>query len=140
MRPATSLIVCLSTVVTFSCGENGDVTEPIQNVSFSTEVQPIFTANCISLGCHIGPNPQLGMDLTVGQTIASIVGVESVQSALLRVAPGQSSSSYLYQKVSGGQITSGGSGDRMPPPPRLALDDNELEVIRVWIEEGALNN
>ena len=63
-----------------------------------------------------------------------------VQSAMLRVTAGQSSSSYLYQKIVDAQVAAGGSGDRMPPPPRNALDSEEIEIIRVWIDEGALSN
>ncbi len=140
LKMRTNLFVCSVAVLISACGENGGTTAPVENVSFSADVQPIFTANCTSLGCHIAPNSQLGMELNLGQAYTNIVGVQAVQATMPRVTPGQSSASYLYQKVIDAQVAAGGSGHRMPPEPRTALDSDELETIRVWIEEGALNN
>jgi len=124
-----------------ACGENGDIVPPPENVSFANDIQPIFTVNCISLGCHIGPTPQQGMDLTSGESYAHIVGVASMElNSMLRINPQNPSTSYLFQKVSGTHLTVGGTGDRMPPPPRPALDDDEIELLRIWITEGAMNN
>ena len=68
-----------------------------------------------------------------------LVGVPSRQSALLRVAPGFPSRSYLWHKLRGTHASVGGGGDRMPQgdPP---LSTAQMNVIRAWIVEGALDD
>ena len=52
-------------------------------VSFATQVQPVFTANCAFGGCHGGATPQLGMNLSAGLAYANIVGVAAVELATM---------------------------------------------------------
>ncbi len=53
-----------------------------------------------------------------------------------RVIPGNSAGSFLYQKVA--RIQTCGVG--MPPPPSSAVSAADVDAIRDWIDEGALNN
>lgn len=133
-------ILLLTIAIGFACSGGDDPVEP-QDVSFANDIQPIFNGSCASLGCHIGPNPQRGMDLSLGEAYDDIVGVTSVElNTMPRVTPGEPSNSYLYRKVQDTHLAAGGTGDRMPPPPRQALDAEDVELIRVWIQEGALSN
>ncbi len=105
-------------------------------ISFSRDVQPIFSATCAL--CHQGAGPA---DLTLepGASYANLVGRPSSESNLPRVAPGNLQGSYLVHKLQGTQASVGGSGAQMPysgtplAPPQLAL-------ITGWIQEGAPNN
>lgn len=143
-----SLLVVLAALVLPAAGcandleESGSgVTPPIgMVVSFSADIQPIFNNNCAFPGCHAAPliDPP-GMDLSDGQALASLVGVQSVESPLLRVAPGDSQASYLLHKLLGTQNTVGGSGERMPFGGPY-LPDAEIDLIRDWIDQGAQAN
>jgi hypothetical protein len=55
-----------------------------------------------------------------------------------RVEPGDPDRSYLYHKITGTQADVGGSGDPMPKGGRLS--DAEIQTIRDWIAQGALDN
>ena len=55
----------------------------------------------------------------------------AVVEGLVRVAPGDPDRSFLYVKVT----DPGGMGE--PMPPFRALPDEQVELIRRWIEDGA---
>jgi hypothetical protein len=113
---------------------------PGPSVTLSGHVQPVLSANCALSGCHVGPNPVLGQDLTVGRTFSNIVDVPSVEvPSLRRVRPFLPDSSYLVHKIQGTQAAVGGSGDRMPLIGG-PLTEGEIAVIRAWIAGGALDN
>ncbi len=106
-------------------------------VSFSGQVQPIFTASCALANCHTGATPTGSMNLTAGVARANIVNVNAVGApGNIRVIPGNASNSYLIRKLEGGpNIVGGQMPDGMPP-----LSASTIQVIRAWIDQGALNN
>lgn len=100
-----------------------------------TEIQDtIFTPRCAFDGCHAGPLPQQGMDLSPGVARGSIVGVPSAELTMLdRVEPGDPTNSYLWMKLAGdARIV----GERMPFGGPY-LSDEEIERVRSWIAAGA---
>ncbi len=108
-------------------------------VSFSVEIQPIFTTACA--GCHSpggnADSARIPSHLTDGEAYDLIVGVPSVQrSDLILVVPGDSAASLLYLKVSS---ISPPTGNRMPLFAPV-LSDAEIGLIRDWINQGAENN
>jgi hypothetical protein len=107
-------------------------------VSFSTQVQPIFTANCAFPACHSAPAVQKGLDLTTATSAyASLVNVPSAEClTTFRVDPRFPDSSYLIWKLEGTGPCFHGS--QMPLGGVLAPPD--LNTIRRWILEGARNN
>jgi hypothetical protein len=112
----------------------------VVSAAFSTDVQPIFSANCAFSGCHAGPTPQAGQNLTQGNAYTSIVNVPSTEvPSMDRIEPGDPSRSYLVHKIRGTFAEVGGTGDQMP----LGLGElqaNEIDIIRAWVQAGALNN
>jgi len=107
------------------------------NVSFSNQVQPIFTSNCALSGCHAGASAIYGQDLSAGHAYSSTVNVPSYEnSKIMRIKPYQPDSSYLYLKITG---ASGISGVRMPYQ-RSPLDSADILTIKAWINQGAKNN
>ena len=112
-------------------------------VGLARDVQPIFTQSCALSGCHAGAFPAANMSLEEGRLFdpqQGIVDVPSVERlGLVRVLSGDADSSYLVNKIEGTQAAVGGAGDRMPPGA-APLPDFAIDIIRRWIDEGALDN
>ncbi len=105
---------------------------PIDTAYFTTEVETIFQAKCWL--CH---PPYGGMDLTVSEAYGNLVNVTSTNYAPAnRVVPGNLDASILWHKVTGDGIY----GVMMPPPGYTQLTLEEVQTIRDWIEQGALDN
>lgn len=97
----------------------------------------IFSTSCALSGCHAGANPVLGLDLSAGEAHASLVDVASTERPdLSRVEPGAPDESYLVHKIEG---RSSIEGQRMPAG-RDPLSQEEIDVIREWIVQGAPAN
>jgi len=103
-----------------------------------TEIQTqIFTMSCALSGCHTGPSPQAGMNLSAGVAYAQIVGVASSEvPSLQRINPGNPSQSYMIQKLEGAP---GIQGARMPFGGPF-LPQATIDRIRAWVDAGAPNN
>jgi hypothetical protein len=86
-------------------------------VDFVRDIQPIFQKSCLM--CH-GPQTQMAG-----------LRVDAKQSVLTRVVvPGKSAESRLYRRVAGiGDVA------RMPMGGRLS--DDQIAMIKTWIDEGA---
>lgn len=108
-------------------------------VSFAQDIQPILSTYCA--GCHVSgglaDREGIALRLVAGQSYGGLVNQRSVQDdSFTLVVPGDSSQSLMWMKVS---MDDPPVGARMPfqlPP----LDDARIELIRRWIDEGALDN
>ncbi len=100
-------------------------------VSFATQIQPIFNANCVI--CHTPGGLGGFMSLTTGSAYASLFQ-PSLQAGLLRVVAGNSATSPLFLRISGTTV-----GNQMPlgGTPLSAADQT---LIKNWIDQGAANN
>lgn len=98
------------------------------------EVQErVFSPSCVV--CHSGNAPAEGLDLSAGAAYDDLVNVSSSQVPdLARVAPGDPENSYLYIKITGDDRMADGTS-RMPMGG--ALSDDEIALVRDWIEAGA---
>jgi len=123
--------------------DNNDNNTNTGGSAFAADIQPLFTARCAFSGCHAGANPAQGMDLSAGQAYANIVNVPANETAstsgLMRVRPSFPDSSYLVHKIQGTQQSVGGSGGQMPLT-NCCLSQSDIDRIRQWITDGALNN
>ncbi len=103
-----------------------------KSVSFSQEIQPLFTKNCAVPDCHTGPKPRKGLVLDQEKAYQNLVNVKSKESPRqMRIAPGDLNKSYLFDKITGNQS----DGDRMPPKKKLPRES--IELIKAWILAGA---
>jgi hypothetical protein len=92
-------------------------TKPPQYVSFSTDLQPIFTTNCALSGCHVKGSqvPYLSADVSYQQLLGGFVNT---------IKPDQSE---LYIQINGNmQVHIPNADDR--------------QKIYDWIRNGAPNN
>ena len=133
---STSWAFVVSCVIA-ACGESG--TEPGE-VSFSRQIQPILTDRCAFGGCHASTSPAAGQSLAEGLSYMSTVNVPSEElPSMHRVEPGDPDQSYLVHKIQGTHLDVGGSGLRMPRGQE-PLSDDQIQLIRNWILQGARNN
>lgn len=104
--------------------------------SFSSDVQPIFTASCNDTACHDATGSAAQLDLTEGSAYDSLVGATAFQCDRTLVVAGELEDSYLVNKLTGIDMCSG----TLMPKANMALPDDELDVILAWICEGAAND
>ncbi len=95
-------------------------------IDYNSRIQPIFDGNCTA--CHGGES---GVTLSSYQAVMNSVGDQYGRNI---VEPEEPDNSPLYDKISSDNPQ---FGTRMPQGgPPLSSDD--IEAIRQWIEEGAL--
>ena len=98
---------------------------PASDVSYAVSVQPLFNQTCALSGCHAdGPRPNP----------LSLTSYENLMfNSLQVVVAGEPDQSVLVLRVEG-RIA-----PRMPLS-RNPLNQNQINGLRAWIAEGALNN
>lgn len=94
-------------------------------VYFQNQILPLLQSGCAVSGCHVGGNPPKGVLFTDYQTIINTADVR----------PGNPDGSDLFEVISETNLNK-----RMPPPPRLAFTNEQQELVRKWILQGAQNN
>ncbi|MCM2371851.1 DUF1549 domain-containing protein [Aporhodopirellula aestuarii] len=99
-----------------------------RQVSFLTDVLPIVRTKCF--GCHQGAR-KLG-EYQMNDFAEMLRGGESGEPAIV---PGDANASYLID-----QIVSEDGVAAMPKTPQKPLHKSEVELIRRWIDQGAVND
>lgn len=105
-------------------------------VLFSTQVQPIFTASCATSGCHVSGSIA-PMSLEVGVSRSNLVEVNATNGPCAgskRVKTSDANASVLVKRLDGTTC-----GQQMPQGGS-SLPAVQRQVIRDWINQGALNN
>lgn len=95
-------------------------TEP---VDYLRDVKPLLAKHCVA--CHGEKKPRAGLRLDTG--LAAIKGGEAGPS----IVPGKPEESTLIEAVVGG-----GDIERMPLK-RPPLSEDEIRILRAWVEQGA---
>lgn len=95
----------------------------------------VFNVSCAASACHDATMPQQMLDLSsLSASEAGLIDVDSVQvPSLKRVAPGDSSASYLMDKLLGENIPA----PYVQMPLGGMLCDPKIAVIEQWIDDGA---
>lgn len=102
------------------------------------DIQPIWDANCQDPSCHDSEGPAAGLDLQtpgVRDRLCSNNSAVITNLALVDCEMFDPDESWVYRKVTG-DIDLPGAGSLMPVGGMLTSD--ELALIEVWIEGGAL--
>lgn len=109
------LLLCQSF---YACRHKGDISSP--EISFQNQVKPILANNCAYSGCHFGE---------------AEFSLENYESVSRKVSPGNAWKSDIFKSasaLSGFKV--------MPPPPKPTLSEQQLQLIYLWIAQGAKNN
>jgi mono/diheme cytochrome c family protein len=101
-----------------------------QNVTYADDVRPILQKHCIE--CHVAGQQGARASGLLLDSYASLMKGTSFGPV---INPGSSMASSLYILISG--------KDKLTitmPHGQKPLSDEEIETIRVWIENGAVEN
>ncbi len=110
--------------------ESGETT-----VSYNLDLVPLFAnAGCLTSACHTGSFPQSSYNLESYEGTFG-PGDQAEIFNLCNIVPGDADASYLIEKLEANPR----SGVRMPQG-LTPLTDDEIEMIRTWIAEGAQDN
>jgi len=94
-------------------------------VYFQNQVLPLLISQCAKSGCHDAQTHKEGVKLIDYQSVINTG----------KVKPFQPSSSKMYT-----MLNLSNPEDRMPPAPNSPLTTDQKNLIKKWIEQGALNN
>jgi hypothetical protein len=114
---------CAGNCLTFN------TTNCIDIPSWSTQIHPIFTANC---GCHGGGFPPWAGNPSASTAYDLIVGVAG-GGGVQYINPGNPNSSSIVLRVESGVAP-------MPPAPAMPLTPAQQQLIRDWVQGGAPEN
>ena len=118
-------MILFSIVVMISCAKK-NANNVMANVSFSSDILPIFQANCaINSSCHVGAdNLNKHVDLTDSMAYNTITTKGLVNTAT-------PAASVLYNQIQTGI---------MPKAPYSKLSAAQINLVLNWIQQGAKNN
>jgi mono/diheme cytochrome c family protein len=127
-----AIIIVLSSAIFIGCSDMGDPVSPSGNggnggggVDYATQIQPIFTNNCAP--CHTSSPYQNNFNLT---SYASVMQGDSDNGPV--IVAGDADNSLLVGRL---EATAGSV-----MPPGGALLQSQIDLIRQWIDEGALES
>lgn len=127
--------LCLTLIVLSACQsekiDNSMIVEPVDEVSFAADIQPILTNSCGGFGCHVGESTN-GVEVS---NYAQVMTSQGLQYGGLIVIPGNGAESPLVDKL--------GLNPRFPsrmPLGAAPLTATQISLIRTWIDEGAQDN
>ena len=96
-------------------------------VDYNRDIRPLLSDTCFT--CHGPDEQQRQADLRLD----SREGIFAERRGYRIVVPGNSSQSRLFQRVSAQNQAA-----RMPPPyAEASLTNEQIELIRLWIDQGA---
>lgn len=105
--------------------------------TFTRVKAEILTPSCAISGCHAAGTTINGMELVVGGEHAALVDAASIgKPGETLVIPGNSDTSYVVLKL---EDAVGIAGYPMPSPFG-GLDGELIQLMRDWIDDGALDN
>ena len=125
-----------------ACGGGGEDAPPPAPPA-PTGLQPtlasiqanVFTPSCAKSSCHTGGSPPAGLSLDPGLSWQNLYLIASSQNmSLVRVIPMNPDGSFLIHKLEGTALV----GGPMPADGPPFLQQATIDVIRQWIENGAL--
>ncbi|HLP94840.1 MAG TPA: c-type cytochrome domain-containing protein [Saprospiraceae bacterium] len=96
------------------------------SVYFQNQILPILVSNCTESGCHNAQDQEDGVVLDSYQGLVS-----TVENA---------TQNDLHENKLMRAILDGDSDDRMPPAPKSPLSTDQINLLKKWLEQGAINN
>lgn len=103
---------------------NLDPNEPCPDgiINFKREIQPIISSNCAFSGCHDA--------ITAEEDVV----LDTYENIMKEVEPFNPNNSPLYE-----YLITPDQDEVMPPPPYDLLTNAQINLIKSWINQGALD-
>ena len=118
----------------FACGDKStDSASNLPPATFTEIENELLGVSCAFSTCHGGNAGGLMLDGT--DDYDRLVNVEAINGNGIYVIPGDADGSYLVHKVEGGPDI---IGDQMPNSQ--GISEEQLRMLRSWIDNGAPNN
>ncbi|MCX6148323.1 MAG: hypothetical protein NTW25_13900 [Candidatus Kapabacteria bacterium] len=141
MKLKSVLGLLLLTFVLQSCNDNIRTplnvvdTKPPMRAVYSEIQSRIFNAKCTTSGCH-GPNEAFP-NLTIGNSYSDLTSKKSPLFGVIAIKPGDADNSNFIKKLLGTA-----SGEIMPTKSSgfSTLSKSEIDSIKTWVNNGAINN
>ena len=114
------LVAVVGLVTLLCCRHNGLDVTALNQVCFERDVLPIFQNSCATTGCHSAGRGRGGYDFS------------NYTSIMKAITPFNSQGSKAYQAITGKAFV-------QFMPPKGVVSENDMILIRVWIDQGALN-
>ena len=105
-------------LIQIQCRHDGIDVSTIDKVCYTKDIEPIFQNSCGTTGCHDSR----------GEGGYSFTNYSSIMKA---ITPSNANKSKAYQAITGKAFV-------QLMPPAGALTENERILIRVWIDQGAI--
>jgi len=125
------MLLAVTPVVTFMSfdlrQEKAQKKDP--EVSYTKDIVPIIQKHCIS--CH-SSDEERPSELYMDTYEMLMKGGRHGKC----ISPGNAKESILYQKIQPDPPF----GRWMPPPKKLKLTPEQVDLFRLWIDQGATNN
>jgi hypothetical protein len=115
-----------------SCKDTQTGTEiifPNSNVSYSKHVGPLFQQKCTSSPCHGGSAPQPANNPLNLEYPSYITLINHIPTLVIP----RDTNCLLIEHLNGRLL-------QMPPPYSPQLNQNQINGVKKWIEEGAAEN
>ena len=121
----------ISTMLFWGCRREGPISEGADSVDFNLHIRPILSDRCFK--CH-GPDAnQRKANLRLDIREKALAALKDNPEVHV-IVPGKSSQSEVFRRIS-----SPDTSQIMPPfNSNLKLKEEEIELIRKWIDQGAV--
>lgn len=118
-----TILAGLAAAIVFAATDNSSAANPPAGAKFNRDIRPILSENCF--GCHGPDSAARKADLRFDH--------REVAVAMKAIVPGKPDSSEMIRR-----INSTDPDEQMPPPAAgKALTDQQKQLLRQWIAEGA---
>lgn len=122
--------IMLAAAVGFTPNAVTHLQEPQDTVSFSKQILPIFQNRCAKCHGAEDENGEVRTEVSLSLLEYERVMVGSEFGTVIEA--GDPDGSFLLDMITAGDMPPEGEGDKVP--------EEEIALIRTWIEQGALNN
>jgi len=120
-RILTRCLLLIATIAFVSCRHEPVLLPDTPTVCFQNQVFPLINSNCAISGCH---------------DASSEASLSDYNSIIGYVTPGKPNKSKIYELIT----TTSPLREFMPPSPQSPLTQDQIDIISIWILQGAINN
>lgn len=124
LSPFIAIAFLLFYFMITSCKHEPTLNADSPTICFQEQVYPLIKSNCAISGCHSANSNEEGPVLDNYDNIRN------------EVVPFKPNKSRIYKAITGNQ----GSESFMPPSPRSPITREQIDLITIWILQGAENN